>query len=84
MVVSSLKSLTRWLKSRCAAGLIALVKFYQRGISPLLGPSCRFQPTCSEYMIGAIGKYGPIRGTLKGIWRILRCHPFNRGGADPP
>ncbi len=64
--------------------LIAMVRFYQRGISPLLGANCRFQPTCSEYMIEAIKKYGVLSGFARGVWRILRCHPFNRGGADPP
>ncbi len=63
---------------------IGLVRFYQRAISPLLGKNCRFQPTCSHYMIEAINKYGLIRGVLKGTWRIMRCHPFNRGGFDPP
>lgn len=67
-----------------AQSLIWLVKIYQRAISPLIGPNCRFQPTCSEYMIGAIRKYGCLRGSLRGIWRILRCHPFSRGGVDPP
>jgi putative membrane protein insertion efficiency factor len=57
---------------------------YQRGLSPLLGKNCRFQPTCSHYMIEAINKYGLLIGISKGIWRILRCHPFNRGGYDPP
>jgi hypothetical protein len=64
--------------------LVQLVQFYQRGISPLLGQSCRFQPTCSQYMIEAIRKYGAIRGTFKGIMRICRCHPFSKGGFDPP
>jgi putative membrane protein insertion efficiency factor len=64
--------------------VIMLVRLYQRGISPLIGPSCRFQPTCSEYMIEAIKKYGAVRGILRGLKRILRCHPFNRGGFDPP
>lgn len=63
---------------------IALVRFYQRGISPLLGARCRFTPSCSHYMIGAIEKYGLMRGLWKGTWRILRCHPFNSGGYDPP
>jgi uncharacterized protein len=63
---------------------IGLVRLYQRGISPLLGKNCRFQPTCSHYMIEAIEKYGFFIGVSKGIWRILRCHPFNRGGYDPP
>ncbi len=74
----------RWLwelPGRCA---IFCIRCYQRGISPLLGSNCRFQPTCSQYMIAAIEKYGVVRGTLRGAWRILRCHPFNRGGFDPP
>lgn len=64
--------------------LIALVRFYQRGISPLLGSNCRFSPTCSQYTIEAIEKYGAIRGIWKGITRIARCHPFTKGGYDPP
>jgi putative membrane protein insertion efficiency factor len=64
--------------------LIQMVKFYQRAISPLLWSSCRYTPTCSQYMILAIEKYGPIRGVGKGMWRILRCHPFHPGGFDPP
>ncbi len=63
---------------------IAAVRFYQRGISPLLGARCRFSPSCSQYMIEAIEKYGLVRGIVKGTWRIMRCHPFNRGGYDPP
>lgn len=64
--------------------LIQMVRFYQRAISPLLWSSCRFTPTCSQYMILAIEKYGPIRGVFKGLWRIMRCHPFHPGGFDPP
>lgn len=64
--------------------LIQCVKFYQRAISPLLWSHCRFTPTCSHYMIEAIEKHGVLQGLLKGIWRILRCHPFSRGGYDPP
>lgn len=64
--------------------MIGLVRGYQRFISPLLGPSCRFTPTCSEYFIGAVRKYGIIRGTWRGTLRILRCHPFHPGGYDPP
>jgi uncharacterized protein len=67
-----------------SAVAIGLVRMYQRGLSPLLGKNCRFQPTCSHYMIEAINKYGLLVGVSKGIWRILRCHPFNRGGYDPP
>lgn len=71
----------RQLPSRC---LILAIRIYQRGISPLLGPSCRFQPTCSSYMIEAVQKYGFCRGAFRGLRRILRCHPFHPGGYDPP
>lgn len=73
-------------KCREAPGkcLIVMVRLYQRGISPLLGNNCRFNPTCSQYMIQAVEKHGAIRGALKGIGRILRCHPLSRGGYDPP
>ena len=64
--------------------LIALVRVYQWTLSPLIGRQCRFQPTCSNYFIGAVEKYGAIRGSLKGIWRICRCNPFCQGGDDPP
>jgi hypothetical protein len=63
--------------------LIGLVKGYKYLISPLLPPSCRFYPTCSAYTIEAIEKYGAMRGTFLGLARILRCHPFCRGGYDP-
>lgn len=63
--------------------MIGLVKGYQRIISPLLGKNCRFMPTCSEYFIEAIEKYGVFKGTYLGSKRILRCHPFNPGGYDP-
>ena len=62
--------------------LIALVKWYQKRISPMSPPSCRYRPTCSNYMIGAIEKHG-LKGALMGIARILRCHPFVTGGDDP-
>lgn len=64
--------------------LIALVRCYQWTISPLLGPCCRFQPTCSTYMIQAVKRYGFWRGLLLGVRRILRCHPWHPGGYDPP
>ena len=62
--------------------LIALVKWYQKRISPMSPPSCRYRPTCSNYMNGAIEKHG-LKGVLMGIARILRCHPFVTGGDDP-
>ncbi|MCG8449730.1 MAG: membrane protein insertion efficiency factor YidD [Pirellulales bacterium] len=64
--------------------LIAGVKCYQWTLSPWLGPRCRFQPTCSTYFIESVQKYGAIRGTLRGLRRISRCHPWNSGGYDPP
>lgn len=63
---------------------ILLVRFYQVCISPMIGPTCRFHPTCSQYCILAIKKYGLVVGALKTAWRILRCNPFNPGGYDPP
>jgi putative membrane protein insertion efficiency factor len=63
--------------------LIRIVKFYQKYISPSLGNNCKYLPTCSDYMIGCLEKYGVIRGLPRGIWRILRCNPFSKGGYDP-
>ena len=62
---------------------ILAIKFYKKLFSPILPPSCRFYPTCSEYSIQALEKYGVIIGGAKSIWRILRCNPFNKGGYDP-
>jgi hypothetical protein len=64
--------------------LIGMVRVYQYTLSPILGQRCRFQPSCSAYFIEAVRKYGAIRGTLRGIWRICRCNPWNPGGYDPP
>jgi putative membrane protein insertion efficiency factor len=63
--------------------LIALVKFYRRNISPATPPACRFSPTCSEYALEALEKHGALRGTYLAVRRILKCHPFHRGGYDP-
>lgn len=63
--------------------LIGLVRFYQLCISPLKPQSCRFYPTCSTYMLEALRKYGPLKGTVLGVKRILKCHPFHPGGYDP-
>jgi putative membrane protein insertion efficiency factor len=64
--------------------LIAFVWSYRLLIRPLLPPLCRFEPSCSEYFIQAVRKHGPICGAGKGIWRVCRCNPWNRGGYDPP
>lgn len=63
--------------------LVLPIRFYQLYISPLLGPSCRFTPTCSEYARQAILKHGPIKGLGLAIWRILRCNPWGGSGYDP-
>lgn len=64
--------------------MIGLIRAYQLGISPLLGPSCRFTPTCSSYAIDCLSTHGPLRGSWLAVRRILRCHPFQPGGHDPP
>lgn len=59
------------------------IKFYQLAISPLLGPNCRYEPSCSHYMIQAIEEWGIIRGSWMGLKRIGRCHPWGDHGEDP-
>ena len=73
----------RWLSHFIAKLLVLPIRFYQYAISPLLGPSCRFTPTCSEYAKQAILKHGPITGLGLAIWRILRCNPWGGSGYDP-
>ena len=62
---------------------IAVLRFYKRFISPMLPPMCRFEPTCSMYMMQAIEKYGLLSGVWLGVRRLSRCHVFNPGGWDP-
>lgn len=83
--------LTR-VKKIIRAPFIAIIRLYQRTLSPDHGPLkalfpggyCKYTPTCSEYTKLAIERYGVIFGTLKGIWRVLRCNPFSKGGEDNP
>lgn len=63
--------------------VIALIRFYQTAISPLTPPACRYEPTCSNYTLVAVQRFGAVRGSWMGAWRILRCHPFHPGGYDP-
>lgn len=63
--------------------LLFLIKIYRVGISPYISPRCRFTPTCSKYAYMAIEKYGVIKGGFLSIRRILKCHPFHKGGYDP-
>ena len=63
--------------------LLAAIRFYRRSISPLRKPCCRFIPTCSEYALEAVEKYGPLKGSWLALRRLLKCHPFHKGGYDP-
>ena len=71
------------MSGAAAASLIALARVYRATLSPLIGRQCRFVPTCSAYFIEAVQKRGPLRGLAMGIWRVLRCNPFCKGGYDP-
>ena len=62
---------------------IGLIEIYRRFLSPMLPPTCRYEPSCSLYTVQAIEKYGVLKGLFMGILRVLRCHPFARGGFDP-
>ena len=73
----------RVVKRIVAYPLILFVRFYQVCISPLKPPSCRFTPTCSQYAIEALRKYGPIKGLYLTVRRLLRCHPWGGSGYDP-
>ena len=63
--------------------ILRIIKFYREWISPMKPPSCRFIPTCSEYAMIAVEKYGTYQGLILTVKRILKCHPFHRGGFDP-
>ena len=80
-------ALWRWPARAVIALLILAIRLYQVTLSPLLslfGPVCRFEPSCSRYMIGALQKYGLLRGLARGVARLSRCHPWHPGGYDPP
>lgn len=63
--------------------VIKLIRFYQKKISPALGSHCKYIPTCSQYTLEAVERFGALRGCLMGLYRILRCNPFSKGGYDP-
>jgi putative membrane protein insertion efficiency factor len=84
MIGSVLKAVLRWPGQVAIALLIALIRLYQVTLSPLLGQVCRFEPSCSRYMVESLKKYGLVRGLAKGLRRFSRCHPWNPGGYDPP
>lgn len=82
--VSTLQAIGLFLWRLPGRTLIFFVRIYQLTLSPIFGRQCRFSPTCSQYFIEAVKKYGAVRGSLKGIWRICRCNPFGKSGYDPP
>ena len=63
--------------------ILRRIRFYQTAMSPLFPPRCRYIPTCSEYALQAVEKYGPLRGGFLALRRLLRCNPFHKGGYDP-
>ena len=71
------------MKTLPKRALVALIRFYRRQISPAMPPSCRFIPTCSEYALEAVEKYGALKGGYLAMRRILKCHPLHKGGYDP-
>lgn len=66
-----------------ARAAVWVIRLYQRTLSRVLPPSCRFYPSCSEYAVGCIERFGLLRGLALGTWRVLRCNPFSAGGYDP-
>jgi putative membrane protein insertion efficiency factor len=73
-----------WPSLVLSTALILLIRIYQLTISPMLGPACRFEPSCSRYMVESLRKYGLLKGLFKGLARLGRCHPWHPGGYDPP
>ena len=71
------------LKEIARAAVIAILRAYKFAISPLFPPACRYVPSCSEYAIEAVDRHGIFRGLMLALWRLLRCHPFVKGGFDP-
>lgn len=63
--------------------VVGLLQLYQRWISPVFGPHCRYYPSCSEYAVQAVRQFGILRGLVLAAWRLLRCNPFSHGGYDP-
>ena len=73
----------RWIVMTIRQAFILPIRLYQRLLSPLMPPACRYTPSCSEYAAQAIERYGVVRGMLKGTWRVMRCNPFGGSGHDP-
>ncbi|MGO9917967.1 MAG: membrane protein insertion efficiency factor YidD [Isosphaeraceae bacterium] len=82
--ITMLRSVLHWPRRLAIGILIGAIRIYQLTLSPLLGPACRFEPTCSRYMVEALRKYGLFKGLAKGLYRLARCNPWSPGGHDPP
>ena len=83
-MIPLLRFLIAALHDLARMAVLGIVRGYQLFISPLIGPRCRFRPTCSQYALLAVERYGPWIGGYKAIRRLLRCHPWSKGGWDPP
>ncbi|HID23775.1 MAG TPA: membrane protein insertion efficiency factor YidD [Planctomycetaceae bacterium] len=84
LIPPHLRDVLRFVGRLPAWTLIGLARLYQLFLSPVFGRQCRFYPSCSEYFIRAVRKYGAVRGSWRGLRRVLRCHPWHPGGYDPP
>jgi putative membrane protein insertion efficiency factor len=84
MLTTVVVMVLRWPGRVAIVLLIALIRLYQVTLSPLLGPACRFEPSCSRYMVECLKKYGLFLGLARGLRRLSRCHPWHPGGYDPP
>ncbi len=84
MIGDVVKAILRWPGRVAIASLIVVIRLYQVTLSPLFGQVCRFEPSCSRYMVESLKKYGLVRGLARGLRRVSRCHPWNPGGYDPP
>ena len=82
-IVDGIKYVWHAVMSFIGRMLILPIRFYQKYLSPLKPPTCRFTPTCSQYAIEAIRKHGPFKGFALAVWRILRCNPWGGSGYDP-
>jgi uncharacterized protein len=71
------------MKNIAKTCVLYLLRGYKWVLSPMLPPACRYVPTCSEYAMEAVERYGAVRGMAMAMWRVLRCHPFAKGGYDP-
>ena len=74
----------KWLTAFPAKVVVGMVRLYQLTLSHLLGRQCRFYPSCSNYCMQAVRKYGVVSGLIRSVTRVLKCHPFHPGGYDPP